>query len=184
MYEFPYYQVKDIMTRNPVTIGKRVSMALVLDVFDKYDLDAFPVVDNEGKLVGMITKLDILKAFSFQKDPKISRDKNILKHEVNEFMTKNFYPLAPDTLLAEVLQKIVNTGEMSFPVVKDDRVIGMLWGRDVIRSISQMMANKSHQSHYLHHRKKVIAGSDFEVFPKPIAQAMGPLAPHPEASLL
>jgi len=172
MYESPHYQVKSIMDNNPVAIGKRVSMSLVLDIFAKYDLDAFPIVDNEGRLVGIISDHDVLKAFLFHKVPKASQGDNILEHEVSEFMTRNCYTFTPETPLTEVLEKIIKTGKMNFPVVEDGRVVGMFYARDVVKRIKQIMTHKGYQSYYSYHKKEVAAQRNVENIPKLAARIM------------
>lgn len=56
-------RVKNIMTKNPVTISLTQTLEDALILMHKVRVGAFPVVDREGKLKGIITKQDLLRAF-------------------------------------------------------------------------------------------------------------------------
>ena len=55
--------VKDIMTRNPVTISPMNTLEDVIVLMQKMRVGAFPVVDQEGKLRGIISIRDLMRAF-------------------------------------------------------------------------------------------------------------------------
>jgi acetoin utilization protein AcuB len=56
-------RISDIMTRNPVTIPLTWTIQDALLLIQEKRFGAFPVVDDEGKLVGMISVRDLLRAF-------------------------------------------------------------------------------------------------------------------------
>jgi acetoin utilization protein AcuB len=56
-------QVKDIMTRNPVTISPTNTLEDALLMIQKMRVGAFPVVDPQGKLKGIISVHDLIRAF-------------------------------------------------------------------------------------------------------------------------
>lgn len=60
----PQKEVKDIMYENVISVNTLEDQEEVVKVFDKYDLIAVPVVDNENRLVGIITiddAVDVIK---------------------------------------------------------------------------------------------------------------------------
>jgi acetoin utilization protein AcuB len=56
-------KIKDIMTKKPVTISPAQTLEDALLMMQSMRVGAFPVVDKEGKLKGIITKRDLLRAF-------------------------------------------------------------------------------------------------------------------------
>ena len=52
--------IEDIMRKDPISVNTHEHQELVADVFKKYDLLSVPVVDNENRLVGIITIDDIV----------------------------------------------------------------------------------------------------------------------------
>jgi CBS domain-containing protein len=53
----------EIMTRNPVTVSEKTSATEILDILETGHLIHLPVVDVEGKLVGMIERYDVLTGY-------------------------------------------------------------------------------------------------------------------------
>ena len=56
-------KVGDIMTRNPVTVSPANTLQDALLLMQKVPVGAFPVVDGEGRLVGIISNHDLMRAF-------------------------------------------------------------------------------------------------------------------------
>ena len=56
-------KVKDIMTRRPKTISPMYTIQDALLMIQKEKVGAFPVVDDEGKLKGILSVRDLLRAF-------------------------------------------------------------------------------------------------------------------------
>jgi CBS domain-containing protein len=64
MYGFIECTVRQFMTRSVVTVKRKTTMRELAALFEKHDFNAFPVLE-EGKLVGMVSKFDFLRAFAF-----------------------------------------------------------------------------------------------------------------------
>lgn len=56
-------KVKDIMTRHPVTISPFNTLEDIILLMQKMRVGAFPVVDQDGKLKGIISIRDLMRAF-------------------------------------------------------------------------------------------------------------------------
>ena len=56
--------VKDVMSKNTVTISPDDSISDAARLMRKHDFNRLPVVDSEGKLVGIITRQDIISVFA------------------------------------------------------------------------------------------------------------------------
>ena len=56
-------KAKDIMTPNPITIGPDAPLDQAAQIFFDRRIDCLPVKNAKGKLVGILTSTDILKAF-------------------------------------------------------------------------------------------------------------------------
>ncbi len=65
-----YYQglkAKEIMTKNPVTLGSDAPIRLAVDILIENKYHSIPIVD-EGKLIGIITSQDLI-TFAFYSPP-------------------------------------------------------------------------------------------------------------------
>ena len=54
--------VHEVMTLQPVTVTRRATIGELMGEFDRHDFNALPVVDAGDVLVGIVTKLDVLRA--------------------------------------------------------------------------------------------------------------------------
>ena len=57
-------KIKDIMTRDPITISPMYTIQDALLLIQEKKVGAFPVVDDKGKLTGIISVRDLLRAFT------------------------------------------------------------------------------------------------------------------------
>ncbi|NMQ21393.1 CBS domain-containing protein, partial [Candidatus Competibacter phosphatis] len=65
MYEFLQYQIRDVMTVDPIAISPKAKLREAEELFETHDFNGVPVVDNQRCLLGMLTKFDLLNAFRF-----------------------------------------------------------------------------------------------------------------------
>ncbi len=57
------FKVKDVMTKETITLSLRDTIEDALLLFLHHDVGALPVVDTEGKLAGIVSVRDILRSF-------------------------------------------------------------------------------------------------------------------------
>ena len=136
MYEFLEYQVGDAMTYHPVTIARTTPLGEVEALFELHDFNCFPV-SEEGRLFGVVTKLDFLKAFAFTERAILPDYEAILRQPAETVMTPTPVTVTPDMPLTRVLQLMNATRYRSFPVVVGALLIGMISREDVIRAVTR-----------------------------------------------
>ena len=64
MYRFLECTASQYMTPAVEIVTRQVTMLELETLFEKHDFNAFPVVEA-GKMLGIVTKLDFLRAFAF-----------------------------------------------------------------------------------------------------------------------
>jgi predicted transcriptional regulator len=67
----PEQTIDRLMTRNPQTVGLQTSMASAAHRMVWEGIELLPVVDANRKLIGVISRKDVLKAMQYQKQPQI-----------------------------------------------------------------------------------------------------------------
>ena len=137
MYDFIYYQVRDVMTSRPVTVTKDVTLSYVEAIFEEHDFNGLPVVDARNRLIGMMTKLDLLRSFAFTEKNKIPQYDVIMGERISQVMTKEPYVVSPEKPLTRVIHDMIETGYKSFPVVENDHLVGIVAREDIIRALRQ-----------------------------------------------
>ena len=142
MYDFLDYRVEDVMTRTPISIGPDTPLSEVEAIFEKHDFNALPVVEGAGELVGLLSKLDLLRAFRFTDDKMFPPYEEIMRRPARSVMTRDLATVRPRTPLTRVLEKLLDTGNKSFPVVDEGRLVGMVAREDVLEGLRRAVAGE------------------------------------------
>jgi len=124
--------VESVMTRRIVQILDQITMSEVRNIAAKYDYNGFPVVTQDGRLVGMITKGDLLRvACAALEDPEVWR------RPVSRFMAHGVLAFRPLDSLRSAVQYMTESKLRSLPVIDADcRVVGMVSRNDLMVAIA------------------------------------------------
>ena len=107
-------------------------MAEVRNVAVKYDYNAFPVVTREGRLVGMVTKGDLLRVACLALE-----DPGVWRQPVSRFMAHGILALRPTDSLASAVEYLTEAKLRSLPVIDDEqRIVGMVSRNDLMDAIA------------------------------------------------
>jgi CBS domain-containing protein len=125
------------MKRPVTTVTRETTMRELEALFEKHDFNSFPVVED-GKMLGIVTKFDFLRAFAFTTDQMMPHYDELMRRPVAEMMTEAVVHVEPSAPLTRVLQLMVNLKSRSFPVMGPDRqLVGMISREDVIRALKE-----------------------------------------------
>lgn len=133
-------RIKDVMTKNPFTVD---SETLVLDaqkIMQENNIRRLPVVDK-GKLVGIVTQHDLLRAAPSPATSLSIYELNYLlsKMKVKELMTKNPVTVSPDTPFEEALRLGQEKKIGSFPVMDKGKLVGITTESDIVRVLARVL---------------------------------------------
>ncbi|MCM1336270.1 MAG: IMP dehydrogenase [Candidatus Amulumruptor caecigallinarius] len=130
------------MIYDPVTIKRGSSVADALDMMKEYHIGGIPVVDDEGKLVGIVTNRDL----RFERD---------LNRKIDEVMTKdNLVVTHQSTDLEEAAQILQQHKIEKLPVVDSDgKLVGLVTYKDITKAKDKPNACKDSRG-----RLRVAAG--------------------------
>ena len=142
MHEFLQYRVRHVMTTTLETIEPRASLEQAQAIFDQHDFNALPVVERDGRLVGIFSKLDLLAAFAFSPSSIIPQYEDVMRSPVADQMTRELVTVAPDLPLTRVLQELVETRNKSLPVVDGSRLVGVVAREDVLGALRRAAAGE------------------------------------------
>lgn len=135
MYEFLQYQVYDAMTPEPIAISPKAKLREVEALFESHDFNGVPVVDDQGHLIGILTKFDLLKAFCFDAHALIPHYDEIMEQSAEMIMTHEPVSVEPHLPLSRLLQKLVEMRTKSLPVVENNRLVGIIAREDVLKAL-------------------------------------------------
>ena len=87
MHRFLECRVDQYMTPTVETVTRQVTMRNLEALFEKHDFNAFPVVEA-GKMLGIVTKFDFLKAFAFTTSQIVPHFDELMGRTVADVMTE------------------------------------------------------------------------------------------------
>jgi len=133
-------RIRDIMTKNPITVSSETLVMDAQKIMKEKNIRRLPVVDK-GKLVGIITKHDILAAAPSPATSLSIHELNYLlsKMKVKEIMKKDPITLPPDTPFEEALRIGQEKKIGAFPVVENGKLIGIATESDSIRILTHAL---------------------------------------------
>jgi len=142
VYEFAHYRARDIMTRDPVVLKKTLSLKEIQKIFEKHDFNSLPVTDDEGNLLGIVTKLDLLRAFAFGPQSMVPRYNEIMDREADVIMNHDPETVSPETPATRILEKMVRSRRKSFPVVEGSKLVGIVAREDILKALREASEGK------------------------------------------
>ena len=120
--------VKDIMTTNLVLFTVEQSIHEVMNSFIKNKISGGPVVDDRGKLIGVISEADCMKEVSDSRYFNMP----ILDKSVGHFMTKEVEALPASMTLFDAASRFHETSRRRFPVVDNTKLVGQISRKDIV----------------------------------------------------
>lgn len=126
--EQPTVLVKDIMTTNLVLFTIEQSIHEVMNSFIKNKISGGPVVDDRGKLIGVISEADCMKEVSDSRYFNMP----ILDKSVGHFMTKEVETLPASMTLFDAASRFHQTSRRRFPVLDNNKLVGQVSRKDIV----------------------------------------------------
>jgi len=143
-------QVANIMTFGAATIHPQAPIEAAAQVMLQNRVSGLPVVDESGKLVGMVTEGDLLRRHQGQTDrprwlqlllnsPK-SKEGIDLDHfqTVADVMTTKVVAVRESTSVSEIADLMRRHGIKRVPVVDDGKVIGIVSRADLLVTMARL----------------------------------------------
>lgn len=131
---------RELMTTSVVTIKPSASVKEAIRLLDLHNITAVPVVEQENRLVGIISEADLLRGRVID-DPRAhlrTREEwpEPPPKTVADIMTTFVVSVEEAADVSDVARLMLETGVKSLPVVRLGRVVGMISRRDLIGALA------------------------------------------------
>ncbi len=137
MYRFTECRTAQYMTAAVQTVDRKTTMRRLEQLFERYDFNSFPVVED-GVILGIVTKFDFIRTFAFTTHQMVPHFDELMNQTVADVMTETVIHVDPTAPLTRVLQLMVNYKARSFPVLDAQRkLLGMISREDVMRALKE-----------------------------------------------
>lgn len=120
-----------IMTTDLVTVRPEASIEDAIEMLLNQSISGLPVVDDDGRLVGVITEFALLA---------VAYDKRVKNHNVSQHMTREVITVDVNDPISRIADLCIVHRVRRVPVMQDGRLIGVIARRDVLRALVESPA--------------------------------------------
>jgi CBS domain-containing protein len=145
---------RDIMTTDIITVKKETSIRELAELFTRYRIGNIPVVDAQGRLIGIVSESDLIEQdknfhiptvislfdwiIYLESDKKFEKElKKMTAQTVGDIYTGEVETVSPETPVSDIADIMSSKKIHSLPVVEGDRMIGIVSRIDLIRSMTR-----------------------------------------------
>jgi CBS domain-containing protein len=152
----PSMKASDVMTTDVITVKSDQTMQEVAELLLVRRISGVPVVDDSGKLVGIISEGDLLQRADEGVWPKVwgppprrgwiklLMDGEVLDTEyiqqrgrkVADIMTREVISAKPETLISDIATLLVRHRVKRVPIVQDDKIVGIVSRANLIQAFA------------------------------------------------
>ncbi len=126
------FTVADYMSVEVITLTPDMDILHAGSLLLEHDISAAPVVDTDGKLLGIITERDFFKS-TIQ-----AGYYDQLGGKVSEYMSNEVVTVSPDLNILELAEIFLTVKYHRYPVTIDGKLLGVISRRDVLRAIHSL----------------------------------------------
>ena len=144
--------VKDNMTRNPYTVGLDQSVSETLNIMSASKVHRLPVVDQKGKLLGLVTEGLIASNTPNSSTSLSIYELNYLlnKLKIKDIMVKDIFTIGPDALLEEAATILRKNDIGCLPVVDENNILlGIITHNDIFEAFIDLLGYNTDGSRYV-----------------------------------
>ncbi len=142
-------RVHQIMTRQVITATVDTSVADAARTLLEHHISGMPVVDDKGKLVGVVSQGDFMRRAEIGTQRKRSRWLKLLLgpgeeatdfvrergRKVGEVMNSSPITVTEDTVLEEVAAIMEKNDIKRVPVMRDDKLVGIVTRTNLVQAV-------------------------------------------------
>ena len=125
-------KAEDCMAKDLVTVHPETDAYDAIGLLLKHEISGMPVVDNDGKLVGILSESDCLETLV---DSQYHELPTAL---VQDLMSTELVTVGPHTDILEIAGMFLHQKLRRLPVVDEDELVGQVSRWDVLRAIQKM----------------------------------------------
>ena len=127
-------RAREIMTTPTFALTPSATLAEAAEMMTRHGFTTMPVVDPDGRLLGLVSEADILRAPAPAGDPDSGVMLDGGPRTAGSLMRRSGVAVPADTEVGELARLMTDAGVRSAPVVEGGHVVGMVTFQDVLRA--------------------------------------------------
>lgn len=144
-------RAQDIMTTRVVTVTEDTPIGEIASLLDKFHISALPVVDDSGRVIGMVSEGDLIRRQEIGTDTRrgswwlgLLTERSDLAQEfvkshgkqARDVMTKAVITVLEDTPVSEIAEILEKNHIKRVPVVRDDALVGLVSRANIVQQLA------------------------------------------------
>lgn len=124
--------VKDYMAKDLITFSPEMDVMDAIDTMVKRRISGAPVVDGHGNIVGILSEKDCMQ---------VALNASYYEErggKVMTYMKKDVQAVEADMSIVELAQMFIKSPMRRYPVVQDNRLVGQISRRDVLKALEKI----------------------------------------------
>jgi CBS domain-containing protein len=147
-------KVREIMTSPALSVGPETSVNEIARLMVERDISGVPVLDGAGRLLGLVTELDLIARHAHLDGPAFfrllegwiplespahyqERVRHVLGTLAREVMSTDIASVGPDDDMETLADLLLKRRANPVPVVEDDRLVGIVSRADIVRMMAR-----------------------------------------------
>ena len=136
-------RVADVMTTNAVAVRANASFREIAARLREYQVSAFPVLDNDDNVIGVVSEADLLPKEALEAGYEGHRGLSGLRHRAErekatgvtaaDIMSRPPVTIGPHDLVSHAAHLMYDQRITCLPVVEGERLVGVITRADVLR---------------------------------------------------
>ncbi|MDD3813455.1 MAG: CBS domain-containing protein [Desulfocapsaceae bacterium] len=143
---------RDIMTRDIITVTEESTIKELAKILTSNKISGVPVVNDSGKLVGVVTESDLIfqtkkvhiptvitildSVFYLENPEKMGEEmKKMAGTKVKDILTSSPVTVTEETQLDEIATIMSEKSLHTLPVVNKEILVGVIGKKDIIRTL-------------------------------------------------
>jgi len=130
-------KVADVMTKPVITVRDNESLGIAAARMAKHSLKRLPVLDEKGKLIGVLSRVDVLRqVLSEETKKQVAKAPTGAARTLKDIMVSKIPTVDEDALLADVIARFLEAGTRRLVVTgKDGRPLGLISDADAVMRV-------------------------------------------------
>ena len=147
-------QARDIMTKEVITVSPETLVSELTKILAGKNIGGVPVVDADGRLVGIVTQSDLVeRAQDLEMPPAINildfhlyfdlpshlfkQVQKMLGATVADIMSPKPLTVSPDTPLSQIAALMAKQKVHTLPVMEGGQLVGIIGKMDLVRALAR-----------------------------------------------
>lgn len=153
-------KIKDFMSKKIILVGSRMSVKELIRILEENKINGAPVVDEGGKLVGVISTSDVIKRSDYINQELANADdceecyefdvtsgtvethkyytQELFDKNIECLMTKKPISLSPDDDITKAIKTFLTTPIHRILVLEKDKVVGIISVKDTLKALATL----------------------------------------------